>query len=39
MDQLYKAGAITAQDGAKAREVLVTSPDQILGKDSSDNSE
>jgi S-DNA-T family DNA segregation ATPase FtsK/SpoIIIE len=39
MDQLYKAGAITAQDGAKAREVLVTSPDQILGKGSSDDSE
>jgi S-DNA-T family DNA segregation ATPase FtsK/SpoIIIE len=38
MDQLYKAGAIGPEDGAKAREVLVTNPDQILKKNSSDDS-
>jgi len=38
MEQLYKAGAISQQDGAKAREVLVTNPEQILGKDSSEDS-
>jgi S-DNA-T family DNA segregation ATPase FtsK/SpoIIIE len=38
MEQLYKAGAISEQDGAKAREVLVTSPEQILGKDTSEDS-
>lgn len=34
MDQLQKAGAIGPQQGAKAREVLVSNPEQILGEDS-----
>jgi S-DNA-T family DNA segregation ATPase FtsK/SpoIIIE len=38
MDQLHKAGAIGPPEGSKARDVLVTSPEQILG-DESDSSE
>lgn len=36
MDQLYKAGAIGPEQGSKARDVLVTSPKQILRQDSKD---
>jgi S-DNA-T family DNA segregation ATPase FtsK/SpoIIIE len=32
MDQLQKAGAIGPQQGSKARDVLVTSTEQVLGK-------
>ena len=35
IDQLYEAGAIGGEEGSKPRKVLVTSVDQILGKDSS----
>jgi DNA segregation ATPase FtsK/SpoIIIE, S-DNA-T family len=37
MDQLHKAGAIGPQEGSKARDVLVSSPEQILGDDSEDS--
>jgi S-DNA-T family DNA segregation ATPase FtsK/SpoIIIE len=37
MDQLQKAGAIGPQQGSKARDVLVSSPEQILGGDSNDS--
>ncbi len=39
MEQLEKAGAIGKQDGVKPREVLVSSPSEILGKSSDDISE
>jgi len=39
MEQLEKAGAIGKQDGVKPREVLVSSPSEILGKPSDDISE
>jgi S-DNA-T family DNA segregation ATPase FtsK/SpoIIIE len=37
MDQLQKAGAIGPQQGSKARDVLVSSPEQILGGDLEDS--
>jgi DNA segregation ATPase FtsK/SpoIIIE-like protein len=37
MDQLQKAGAIGPQQGSKARDVLVGSPEQILGGDPKDS--
>lgn len=37
MDQLHKAGAIGPQQGSKARDVLVSTPEQILGGDSDDS--
>jgi S-DNA-T family DNA segregation ATPase FtsK/SpoIIIE len=37
MDQLHKAGAIGPQKGSKPRDVLVTSSEQILGRDNSDS--
>jgi S-DNA-T family DNA segregation ATPase FtsK/SpoIIIE len=37
MDQLQKSGAIGPQQGSKARDVLVSSPEQILGGDSNDS--
>jgi S-DNA-T family DNA segregation ATPase FtsK/SpoIIIE len=37
MDQLQKAGAIGPQQGSKARDVLVSSPEQILGGDPKDS--
>jgi S-DNA-T family DNA segregation ATPase FtsK/SpoIIIE len=37
MDQLHKAGAIGPQQGSKARDVLVSSPEQILGGESDDS--
>lgn len=39
MEQLEKAGAIGKQDGVKPREVLVSSPSEILGSTSDDISE
>ena len=37
MDQLYKEGAIGPQQGSKPRDVLVSSAEQILGKDTDDS--
>jgi len=37
MDQLQKAGAIGPEKGSKPRDVLVTSPEQILGRDNTDS--
>jgi S-DNA-T family DNA segregation ATPase FtsK/SpoIIIE len=39
MEQLEKAGAIGKQDGVKPREVLVSSPSEILGSPDKDVSE
>lgn len=39
MEQLEKAGAIGKQDGVKPREVLVSSPSEILGSSNDDMSE
>ena len=39
MEQLEKAGAIGKQDGVKPREVLVSSPSEILGSSDDDISE
>jgi len=36
IDELYEAGAIGPQDGAKPRKVLITSPDQISNSTKSD---
>lgn len=33
MDQLEKAGVVGPQDGVKAREVLITSPDQLAARE------
>ena len=39
MEQLEKAGANGKQDGVKPREVLVSSPSEILGNSQEDISE
>jgi len=37
LDELEFAGAVSAKDGSKPREVLVSSPDQLLGKEETDD--
>ncbi|MCD4756039.1 DNA translocase FtsK [bacterium] len=37
MEQLEKAGAISSQDGSKPRDVLISSSQQILGKDTANS--
>lgn len=38
IDELYEAGAIGEEDGSKPRKVLVTSVEEVLGKNDSDES-
>ncbi len=39
IDELYEAGAIGPQDGSKPRQVLVSSPNQILKNEGTDDAE